>query len=49
MGDIVEKVADKTPYRFFWLDIFLSAHMAIPPVQISITIQANFLMTFFTM
>jgi len=49
MGDIVKKVADKTPYRFFWLNIFLSAHVAISSVQISITVQANFLMTFFTM
>jgi hypothetical protein len=47
MSDIVKKVADQAPDRFFWLDIFLSAHMAVSSVQFSITVQANFLVTFF--
>jgi hypothetical protein len=48
MGDIVKKMADQSPYRFFWLDIFLPALVAESSMQFSITIQAGFLVTFFT-
>lgn len=49
MGNVVKKVTDQTPYRFFWLNIFLTTHMTVASNHISITIQADFLVTFFTM
>jgi hypothetical protein len=49
VGDIVKKVADQAPDRFFWLDIFLTAYVTVSSVQFRITIQADFLMTLFTM
>lgn len=49
VGYIVKKVADQAPNRFFWLNIFLTTIMTIPSMQFGITIQADFLMTLFTM
>jgi hypothetical protein len=48
MGDVVKKVADKGPDCFFWLDIFLSAGMTVSSMQSSAAVEANFLVTFFT-
>ena len=48
MGDVIKKVAYQAPNRFFWLDIFLPALVAELPIQFSITVKADFLMTFFT-
>jgi hypothetical protein len=49
MGDVVKKMGDQAPDRFFWLNIFLSTHVAVSTMQFSITIQADLLMTLFTM
>jgi hypothetical protein len=48
MGDVIKKMAYQAPNRFFWLDIFLSALVAILPIQFSITVKADLLMAFFT-
>jgi hypothetical protein len=47
VGNVVKKVADQAPNRFFWLDIFLTTHVTKSSMQFCITIQANFLRTFF--
>ena len=40
MSDIPEKMRNKVPHRFFRLNIFLSAHMAIPALHPGLAIQA---------
>ena len=49
VGNVVKKVGDQAPNRFFWLDIFLTAHVTVSSMQFRITIQADFLVTLFTM
>jgi hypothetical protein len=49
VGNVVKKVADQAPNGFFWLNIFLTTPMTVPSIQFGITIQADFLITLFTM
>ena len=48
MGNVVKKMTYQAPNRFFWLDIFLPALVAISSMKFSIAVKADFLMTFFT-
>ncbi len=47
MGNIIKKVAYQAPNSLFWLNIFLSAYVTISSGEFSITVQTNFLVTFF--
>jgi hypothetical protein len=47
MGDVVEEVGDDPPDGLLGFQILLSANMAIPPDQGSLTIQADLFLSFF--
>lgn len=47
MGNVLEEMRDEMPGRFKWLNVFLSAKMAIPSLYFSIAIQAVFVGTLF--
>ncbi len=47
MCDVLEEMANKMPYRFFRLDILLSADMAILALQLCIAIEAILFQPFF--
>ena len=34
MGNIIKKMRYQSPYRFFWLQVFLAADMTIRPARL---------------
>ena len=44
MGDVLEKMTHQMPDRFFWLNIFLAADMAILSLQLRIAVKTIFLL-----
>ena len=43
MGDVVKKMCNEAPKALLWFYIFLAADVAVSPVDLNITIQANFI------
>ena len=46
MGDVIKKMGDDAPNRFFWFRVLLAALVAIAAVNGNITVETDFFLPF---